>query len=554
MSTNTHAGDERIIVHDVDLHANLLSKDVGDTLQDLQSILITLLNPDAGWNAAALLNERQRLHDGDGWEEFALRIFDICPHNLAERFLEALVFYRAIGAVGLPEMLPLALLLLDADMHSYFAPKKNLRKPYRDHLPHQVRVASFAHLLMSAKLPLIPWNAYLEDRFNNWTMTREHHLLIEHHIRTGLLAGFPGNPEDLRRNALAASLLAGLVHDIGYALKTVAGETGAADEALRHFGIFPGGPEPFSDPPVSPVTRMYRIFWERTQPGDRYSTMCEYVRDHPDSPHSLAGAMWLAYLPERMLREGLYKDRNRGDDEIMQCWGRLEFICHLAGMMALVHDFPLESQKKQGSQGFRMPNLGASETLSDQFPLCAAFSMSDILHEFGRPYVYTSAGNIRVYAPVLGIDFLYPDEWNRTTTERHADKKKCLETGLISKEQAKLMGSKRIELFWDVRDSRKYFAPAQEPDAAFLGRFDESLHGSDILSRLHAWGLDRIFCHRDVEAARAVKSRGNLESTKGLGLRKTPRPADGGLAVHPIEDYNDECRKLREKLSTPPLL
>jgi hypothetical protein len=152
---------ESIIITDGDLHAYLLGR-TGATIEALQRAFDGSMTRSARWSSSALLSERVRRNGGEAWEKTLEQTFKICPHNLAERFLEATLVYRVMGAAFLPDLLPLplSLILLRADLHSYFTPTD---KPYRDHLPDQTRVAALAHLMLSGRLPLRLWNELQEE-------------------------------------------------------------------------------------------------------------------------------------------------------------------------------------------------------------------------------------------------------------------------------------------------------------------------------------------------------------------------------------------------------
>ena len=563
------AVEERLILCDADLHAYLTGSEVGETVMYLQELVLGLLCPAVRWSAAAVLDERARRCAAESWQAKVLEAFNTCPHNLAERFLEAAAIYRSIGSIALPELLPLALELLETDLHAYFALQTT---PYRDHLPHQVRVAALAHLLISEKMPLPRWNLFLSDKIARWHSSRECVLLLEHLARNGLEAGFPQGEQERRGLCLVAALLAGLVHDIGYALKTAAGMGVPVERVLERFRVFPGPGHAWPDPPDAPVTALYRTFWKDTGPGGSCSTMRAYVAAHPDSPHSIAGAMWLAYLPQRMRSEGIYLEPDT--DRLRRRWGRIEFVSQLAAMMTLAHDFPLESEKKQGEQGFCAPKLREGETLVDHYPYTASFALADLLHEFGRPYIYSGPEAVCVRAPVVGIDLVYPDEWHGwlhmdrhgATTWEVANLDRCYDERLLSTDQRnRVIGEgARIEIFWDVRDSQEPHFPTPPgatgaPPHARHSTFDEQKLGKEVLSRLEGWGFDRVFCQRDVNAAQEAERRGALTCRMvagrgSLNLRPTPPPAGHTLAIYPLESYSDEYRRLRERLNPRPLL
>ncbi len=555
----TSPTETRLIICDTDLYAYLFGSSTRDTLAYIQGIFFSLLKPSAAFNASAILEERARRNTSENWEETVSRVFNLCPHNLAERFLESVMVYRILGAVGLPDLLPLALEIMEADLNAYFTPRSNIKKPYRDHLPHQVRVAAMAHLLLSGDLPLDRWNDFFNRKKAEWHLSHESRLLIEHLIRLDLGDEFPMG-DDFNRCVLAAALLAGLVHDIGYALKTIAGVAGDPDLALHRFGVFPEAGFDFFDPPATPITRLYRILWEETSPGERYSAMRDYMRAHPDSPHCLAGAMWLSYLPDRLRSEGLFRAPKDSVDNIKKNWARLEMICQLGSMMALMHDLPLESEKKRGAQGFRLPDPSGSRTLVDDYPYSAGFAIADILHEFSRPYIYTGPNVLRVYAPILGMDCVVPDEWHSGGAAKCKKRReKAYNKGILTKEESEVEES-RIELFWDFKDPDEHFPGDGAPGGGCQSLFDAGRHGGDIPPRLKAWGLDKIFCQRDVEAAQRVEREGSVTEAQIrrksiLGMRfPTPVPDGRNLAIYPLEAYNDNFRGLRDLLNPPPLI
>jgi hypothetical protein len=546
---------DSIIITDGDLQAYLLSR-TGETIEELQAALCGSMTPSARWNASALLMERERRNQGEAWQKTLAQTFKICPHNLAERFLEATLIYRVMGSAFLPDLLPLSLILLQADLHSYFTPSD---KPYRDHLPHQTRVAALAHLLLSGKLPLKRWNDFVDQQLEHWFCSTEHTLLVDHLSSLELEDGLPSNDQEVRECWLAAALLAGLVHDVGYALKYLLIQGGSAAAALRRFGIYPEGGMPADDPPRAPITQMYRSFFQESGPGQAMDSFGRYVTAHPTSPHSLAGALWLAYLPERLVREGIiHAPRDRTallSNGRRASLGRFELIAQLAAMMSLAHDLPLDSKSKQGEQGFHKP-WGKSETELDHYPACAFFTLADVLHELGRPVIFTGPKGLSVASPIQGLELVAPDEWSDDQGDSDARKnanKLCQDKGLLSEDEAKCVeNGPRIELFWVVDEN--------VADDALYSAFELKHLGGDVPPRLKELGFAEILCQRDVSAAQTVEKSGKVHESiihrkkRGLRLRPDTLAAiKDGLALYPLSRYADEVRKVREELMLGPL-
>ncbi|MDJ0762720.1 MAG: hypothetical protein QNJ97_06990 [Myxococcota bacterium] len=544
---------QRAILTDGDLHAYLLGPAVGQTMAYLQQLIGTLLTRDARWNAAALLAERCRQQRVD-WQEEVRNAFNICPHNLAERFVESVLAYRTLGSLFLPDLVPLALILLRTDLKSYFTPQAH---PYRDHLAHQIRVAALAHLLLSKESIHLPrWQMFVQQRIEQWHNTREWALLVQHLTRLGWISALPTTAEQKRSLLSAAALLAGLVHDLGYALKYEVSHGSNPATAFERFGIFPAQAEHGIDPPCAPITDLFHTFWSDAGPGRRFATFREYVRTHPTSPHSLAGALWLAYLPERLRRSGLFCLPDDSDSTLRTHWGRLELVCQLAALMALAHDFPVDSTKKQGEQGFNLSGLAPEQTLVDAYPGCALFTLADVLHEFGRPFVFTGPTGLVVRAPILGIDLIDPDEWSGAgkLRKRNAWRNK----GLMTKAQwDRSEKGERIELFWvmaqgAVAGDNQFPPPPAWRDTPHSS-FDYRLVAQDVPSRLEAWGFDAIFCQRDVKSVkqaeddRAITSR-MINGKHSLDASPSVPPAAGGLAIYPLSTYDYSCRPVRQRL------
>ncbi len=521
--------NENLQITDGDLHAYLLGTGVSRTIESLRRDLLTCLPPDIGWNGAGIIQERaQRCAAGD-WDRQVHHAFAVCPHHLAERFLEATLLYRLVGFALLPELLPLALVLLQTDLHAYFTPRP---KPYRDHLAHQTRVAALAHLLLDPELPLSPWVRAIKKHLVHWPTSTEHHLLAEHLGRLGLADGMPASEEQLRGCLQAACLLAGLVHDLGYAIGIEAW-LGGPETALDRLGIFPeGGCE---DPPATPLTQLYRTFYRDSGPGQSHASFRSYVNAHPTSPHSLAGALWLAYLPQRLQHDGLLAPSGSG----AEARGRFELVCQLAAMMVLAHDLPVDSTSKQAEQGFQMPPLASHTSLFDQYPGCTLFALADLLHEFGRPQIYTGPDAVTVRSPVLGLQLIWPDEWFLDDLDLPA-----------SDQQAT-----RLEIFWVISDSLPgHFVRPKSTAGARFSKFESTRLGEDVPARLAAWGLDRLLCQRDVSKVRAEQLRQPKPAAKS-GRRRPlgVTPAAGNLARYPLSRYVDEARRLRDELHLRPL-
>ncbi len=534
-------------ITDGDIHAYLLGAGVSRTIESLRQDLMVSMPSGIGWNGAGIMEERARRSGAGDWHQQVYDAFAVCPHHLAERFLEAALLYRLIGSALLPELLPLAQVMLETDLHAYFTPRP---KPYRDHLAHQTRVAALAHLLLDPELPLPPWVQAIEHLLKRWTSSAEHHLLAEHLGRLGLAEGMPTGRRPLRSCLQAACLLAGLVHDLGYAIGVEAW-LGGPETALDRLGIFPEGS--YDDPPATPLTQLYRTFYRKTGPGHAHASIRSYVNAHPNSPHSLAGALWLAYLPERLQRDGLLAppEMTGPVSRVSQvARGRFELICQLAAMMVLAHDLPVDSASKQAEQGFKMPQLADGASLFDHYPGCTLFALADLLHAFGRPVLATSSDAVMVRSPVLALQLVWPDEWTLDKLSgdnrdlRRKANQRCRKFGLPAEDEQPA----RLEIFWVIDDSRGQRARVSKFDAARLGE--------DVPDRLAAWGLDRLLCQRDVSKVRTEELRRaevSLTARGGLWLRRSVAPGPGKVAIHPLSRQLDDERGLRDSLHLRPL-
>jgi len=306
------------------------------------------------------------------------------------------------------------------------------------------------------------------------------------------------------------------------------------------------------------VTALYRTFFGDTGPGSPFASMRRYVSAHPTSPHSLAGAMWLAYLPERLHREGILG--TPGGVAGRRAHGRFELVCQLAAMMALAHDFPVDSARKQGEQGFSLAGL-AGRSLLDCYPCCTLFTLADVLHEFGRPFLRTGPDAVRVRAPVLGIQLRRRDEWydtdyipGGTPTQRGEANGRCAKRGLLTDDDLEAARTApRIEVFWVTEDPQGHFLDPDDGTATPHSTFDPAKVGNDVPARLHGWGLSSVLCQRDVEAARRLDrdppfKPPRVTAPDGLAMAPSPPPRPGMLAVFPLAEYRDAERGPRDLL------
>lgn len=532
-------GDDFIIT-DADLHAYLLSGYVGSTCQELGRLITAVLSEEARWHSASVLKNRCEECGHEAWAELGKKAFKTCPHNLAERFQEAMLIYRVLGTRAIPELLPLAGKLLQADITAYYQPED---KPYRDHLAHQTRVASLAHLLLNdpADFWPDPWPRFLQRRVAQWPETREHTLLLDYLVRRGISQGFPG-PEDILTLVRCSALLAGLVHDIGYQLKVAAGQGADPKQALEGFGVFPPGVDEVSVEPY-PALLFYRRCFRETWPGGRYRHMADYVISHPDDPHGLTGALWLALLPGRLAASGRLRE---SVEKAPEAWGRLEFVCQLAALMALAHDLPLGSNVKQKELGFLHP-LDGKGSMAEAYPFTAVFALADCLNEFGRPVLFTGPRALWAAPAIVGLQLLHPNE---IAARKSGSKEKAFAGW--SKQQ-KALGilpdgmpahpEDGGEVFWAV--PRR---PGPGASGEIKTNFDPQRVGEDIPGRLVGWGFQEVFFQRD---PKAVKRALKWKKSGGLGLKRLTRKRS--LGPYPLSDFQDGARRLWKHLTHKPM-
>jgi hypothetical protein len=103
--------------------------------------------------------------------------------------------------------------------------------------------------------------------------------------------------------------------------------------------------------------------------------------------------------------------------------------------------------------GFRVPWADGEDMLKS-FPACAFFTLADVLHELGRPVIFTGPGGVRVASPIKRLEMVYPDEWSDPRGDqdaRNRSNRLCRTKGLLSKDEAERVAkAPRIELFWVV--------------------------------------------------------------------------------------------------------
>ncbi|MBI4612865.1 MAG: hypothetical protein HY720_04570 [Planctomycetes bacterium] len=418
-----------LLLKDADLHSHLFGPEVWSTLRWLRERIQGSIHPRWTDSLAWILLDRVEAPSDLDPEPMTQALFRKVPANLAERLTEAVAVYRYIGRAGPIPLLPLAAHLLRAEMTLYLDLKG--KKPYREHLAHQTRVAALAHMLLCGgihKLLSGKTRGDLSDVLppgfaaQRWAQTHEYHLLRLHALRRGLSVPDPGcDPVETSRLVRAAAILAGLAHDIGYVHKSLGD---ANEEMARTFRslTFPatiGGGLPLDG---LPVVEMYRDLFGETDPGQRFADILEFLLHHHRRVHSLVGAIWLALLPLRFHEEvaslridprGTAPDPRDGTPDGQRGisdQGSFEAACHLASMMSLAHDLALRDAGDRAAIGLLEKAEGRDVLSLERYPVSTLFTLCDVLQEFGRPLEAVGDGGSQWAVPVVALGILKEGE------------------------------------------------------------------------------------------------------------------------------------------------
>jgi len=454
-----------VILDDADLHAHFLSSEVREDLRWLGTRLTREAVPAWQFNVATLMEHL--LLAGQPAQpdpaETVRAVYQKCPPNLAERLLEAMTIYRSVGWSSLPPLLPLAHHLLRAEVHLYV--DLDGGKPYRDHLAHQTRVASLAHLLLrteedSPKLrgtgngtwvellpPEMRWEAIRE----RWHRTPEFQLIHAYALSRGLRlppprAGAAGRRREddvWSRLVGAAALLAGLVHDIGYVQKSLGAVSERVATTFRSL-VFPAA-HAVDGPHIAglPLGRLYEKTISASKQGMRLAPLGEFLSRTYRDLHSVTGALWLATLPQRLEEmlarrehEGAVQPRGPvgdgrgqgpgtpGGGAMREGW--FDLTLQLAAMMAYSHDLACASDKKRELLGMR-GSAGHEVIHFDDYPLCTLFSLADVIQEFGRPVRAIAPRRAGAGLAAQGAAFVVPiaglrlEKTQRTAKQQHPE-------------------------------------------------------------------------------------------------------------------------------------
>ena len=412
----------RHVIRDCDLYSYLLGPPVTQSVRWLGERFRDSLDETYQGELHSILHFLEEDPSGAGPEEKIEALYAKMPANLAERLHGALNVYRAFGTSAFPGLLPLANRLLEAEMLLYVRLKQG-GKPYRDHLGHQTRVASLAHLVMCGTgsegfgwlSQLLPEPLRLPHVLGHrWRETREFHLLRKFALRRGLDLPDPELDGEAWMNIIgAAALLAGLVHDIGYVHKSLSELTEPVALTFDAFRFLPHASEDLaSGLDGTPLDELYRLLVRDRGPTQQYERLSDYLRHKHQEIHSLVGAVWLASL-ERQTGVALakWRETTSGDGELHAERSHVLICFHLASMLAFTHDLALTDDERRAELGLRVADKGGGrdETKSmeivnfEEFPLCTLFALVDVCQEFGRLLRVVDGSQIGYIVPLVGL-------------------------------------------------------------------------------------------------------------------------------------------------------
>lgn len=406
---------ERLLVRDEDLYSYWMRPELGETVRWLGDTLHATLDPDYAQAAFWIRESAGDDPAGMSADDVVESLFRLCPDNLAERLHGALNLYRAVGQRACPRLLPLAYRLLQAELLLYTRLKKT-GKPYRDHLGHQTRVAALAHMLVKdwqvlKDGPVTQWPEELQTDtiLDRWHNTLEFHLLRQFALRRRLVLPDPARDKDTWKGILgAATLLAGLVHDIGYiqkALGDVADPVSATFESIRFLPAI----EDLKGLHDTPLEAFYRQIVEHSGPCQTFERIETYVAAQYREIHSLVGAVWLAqYAWESGRKYGLLRPKE-DDEERHVAYSHVLLTFHMASLLAFAHDLALTDDERRGRLGLRKGPGDQDMLHFTQFPFCTLFALADVLQEFGRLLRVKEGDTVRFIAPIGCLGFRSPD-------------------------------------------------------------------------------------------------------------------------------------------------
>ena len=531
-----------LVVRDADLHAHLLGRPVVAAFVWLAERLADESAPRWQTNACTLIEHLRLAGEPDAEDpaETVESVYGKCPSNLAERLLEAMGIYRAVGWTCLPPLLPLAHHLLQAELHLYVSLASG--KPYRDHLAHQTRVAALAHLLLVPESPLpLPEPLRWESIRRRWSRTPEFQLLHAYALRQGLACPDPaqdGSPWD--QVVPTAALLAGLVHDIGYVQKSLGAVSERVASTFRAL-VFP--PQSTLDDGVDalPLGGLYRRTVSASAQGMRHAPMREFLARTYRDLHSVMGALWLARLRPQLARMLARVEEAPVEGKTRAGW--FDLTLQLAAMMAFGHDLACASDAKRALLGLRKGRGGRDVLNFEELPLCTLFALADVTQEFGRPVhvIDPETRSARFVVPIAGLRLERLAGGERTRKQG---------AGLDPAKQSDLLTAARL---WDLpalepcRTTCLYLSYVTREDDSGARLFDEDVTrlrgrsdweewrvGSGQAEWLVSAGLgDWVRLDGDPSAAKRVEAR-----AKRLGCvldAADARPVDKKTAKHLLQ-------------------